>query len=52
MCAAWITCISRVVDYQHTIGEVIGGVILGAILAVAFTLLFGRSKWNGHEEES
>lgn len=44
--AAWVTCLSRIVDYHHRGSDVIGGAVLGALVALAFTLLFGRILWN------
>lgn len=44
--AAWVVCLSRIVDYHHRGSDVIGGAILGALVALAFTLLFGRVLWD------
>lgn len=43
--AAWITCLSRIVDYHHRGSDVLGGVVLGVLVALAFTLVFGKILW-------
>ena len=44
--AAWVTCLSRIVDYYHSGSDVLGGAILGAIIAFVFTCYFGRVLWE------
>jgi membrane-associated phospholipid phosphatase len=44
--AAWVTCLSRIVDYYHRGTDVLGGAILGAIIAFVFTCYFGRVIWE------
>lgn len=44
--AAILTSISRVSDYHHRAGDIIGGVILGASVALFMTLVVGRVIWT------
>ena len=46
MSAAWVTCLSRIVDYYHRGSDVIGGAILGALVAIVFSFYFGRVLWE------
>lgn len=44
--AAYITCISRIRDYHHRGTDVIGGVVLGVVIAVFITCVVGRVIWS------
>lgn len=43
--AAFVTMLSRVSDYHHRGTDVIGGTILGAIVAIGITMFVGRVLW-------
>ena len=49
--AAYVTCISRIGDYHHRGSDVIGGAILGAIVALFFTLVRGRVIWEYNNQK-
>jgi len=50
--AAYVTSISRIVDYQHRGSDVIGGAILGIVVALFFSLVLGRVLWEyGGEQQ-
>lgn len=42
---AYYTAMSRIVDYAHRGSDVIGGAILGIVIALLMTLLVGRVLW-------
>lgn len=44
--AAYVTAISRVPDYFHRGSDVIGGSVLGIIIALFITLVLGRVLWE------
>ncbi|CAF0888758.1 unnamed protein product [Brachionus calyciflorus] len=44
--AAFVTALSRISDYHHRGSDVIGGTVLGIIIALAVTLLVGRVLWD------
>lgn len=43
--AAFITCISRISDYHHRGSDVIGGTVLGIIVAIFICKIAGRVLW-------
>lgn len=49
--AAFVTCLSRISDYHHRGSDVIGGTILGIIIALFVTLIVGRVLWVYESEE-
>ena len=44
--AAYVTCVSRISDYHHRGSDVIGGAILGSVIALLITLVIGRVLWE------
>lgn len=44
--AAYVTAISRIPDYHHRGSDVIGGIVLGSIVAVFITFFVGRVLWE------
>ncbi|CAF0856047.1 unnamed protein product [Brachionus calyciflorus] len=44
--AAFITAMSRISDYHHRESDVIGGIMLGVVIALAITLFIGRVIWD------
>lgn len=44
--AAYITAISRIGDYHHRGSDVIGGSVLGIVIALFITLFVGRVLWD------
>lgn len=50
--AAYVTCVSRVSDYHHRGSDVIGGIVLGCIIAVFMTFVVGRVLWKFNYRES
>lgn len=44
--AAYVTCLSRISDYHHRGSDVIGGVVVGVIVAVLVTFGVGRVIWE------
>ena len=44
--AAYVTCVSRISDYHHRGSDVIGGIVLGAVIAVFITCVVGRVIWS------
>jgi membrane-associated phospholipid phosphatase len=49
--ALFTTCISRITDYFHKDVDVVGGGILGALIAILFTIVLGRVLWEYNTEE-
>ena len=43
--AAYVTAISRIPDYAHRGSDVLGGSVLGIIIALFITLVAGRVFW-------
>lgn len=51
--AAYVTCVSRVSDYHHRGSDVIGGIVIGVIVAAFITRYAGKSVfWAGEIEKS
>lgn len=48
--AAYVTCLSRVSDYHHRGSDVIGGIVVGAIIAIFITCISGRVLWEYNRE--
>jgi phosphatidate phosphatase len=48
---AYVTAISRLPDYHHRGSDVIGGAILGAIVAIFFTYYLGSVLWEYVEKK-
>ena len=44
--AAFVTAISRIPDYHHRGSDVIGGSVLGIVIAVFVTFVVGRVLWD------
>lgn len=44
--AAYVTSISRISDYHHRGSDVIGGIVLGGIIAVFTGFIIGRVLWR------
>lgn len=44
--AAYVTSTSRISDYHHRGDDVVGGALLGTIIALAITFLVGRVLWK------
>ena len=44
--AALVTSVSRYIDYYADGWDILGGVVLGALIAVAFTIYVGRVIWE------
>ena len=49
--AAFITCLSRISDYHHRGSDVIGGTVLGWLIALFITLIVGRVLWEYERKE-
>jgi membrane-associated phospholipid phosphatase len=49
--AAYITSISRITDNAHRSSDVIGGVVLGSLIALFFTLVLGQVLWEYGRDE-
>jgi membrane-associated phospholipid phosphatase len=43
--AAFVTCISRISDHHHRGSDVIGGIVVGSIVALFITLVVSRVLW-------
>ena len=43
--AAFVTCISRISDYHHRGSDVLGGIAVGAVIAIFITLVVSRVLW-------
>jgi phosphatidate phosphatase len=50
--AAYVTCISRLGDYKHRGSDVVGGALLGLIVAVSVAFGSGRVLWNFTRHEN
>ncbi|RNA11440.1 lipid phosphate phosphohydrolase 1 isoform X3 [Brachionus plicatilis] len=48
--ASFVTSISRISDYHHRGSDVVGGLVLGSIIALFITLILGKILWVVDEE--
>jgi hypothetical protein len=52
VCAAWITALSRVIDYKVRGSDAIGGAILGGLVAILFAHWIGESYFSKEKYET
>ena len=52
ICAAWITALSRVIDYKVRGSDAIGGAILGGLVAILFSYWIGESYFLKEKYET
>ncbi len=49
--AAWLTALSRVVDYVHRETDVLAGAILGILVAIGFAYYIGKGYFKINKSE-